>query len=47
MATIGAVTEAYTLALIIAVINDIGSDNGNNSSSDRGIYLGSKSCGYQ
>ncbi len=47
MATIAAVIEAYKLAAKAAAINDFGSDNGNDSSSDRGIYSGSKSCSYQ
>ncbi len=37
MATIAAVIEAYTLAAKAAAMNDIESDNGNNSSSDRDI----------
>ncbi len=44
MATTAAATEAFKLVSTTAAINDIGSDNGNNSSTDRGIYIGSKSC---
>ncbi len=45
--TAAAATKVFTLAAKAAAMNDIGRDNGNKSSSDRSIYIGSKSCSYQ